>query len=627
MEKVTVIITVLNEESTILELLKSLEKQSLLPTEVIVVDGGSTDGTLEYIQRFAERHSHVRLLSRPGLGQSAAMNLGISMATGDVLGILNDDDYYGLGVLKRVSELFKHLPNPSFVAADCNIWLKGGVLLRVDRPTRLGITDLLQGPQVYPFPCNPSSYFYHRSLHEFIGLYDETDDYTMDVEFIFRAARAAHCVYVEETWGNFRFFPGTKTYEDIQQHRCGIRVAEKIHKHERILPWHLRTVTVIKRFMLRVQRIARRFMHHYLGVAWLPPFVKGVQLPRCVRRRVRQFSIARGLVVPSSPMQIQTNPSMQRWHESRMSVQGVREAAEIPEHVLSASMPGKPSICLIALYIGQWPQWMSFFYETCRYNPTIHWLLVGSEPLPSGAPWNIQYLSLDLPAFNRLASERLGLQVEVHPQFLRKFCDFKCTYGRLFEECLSPYTFWGHCDLDVVFGDIRYFLTREILDKYDVISSYGLRLNGPFTIYRKTPELLRFYEKNDMHAVVFSDTWKPYSFDEYYLTQTVQELAARGELRLRLDDTFQRHDRHGGLHYWYEGNLLDACSRKPALLFHFAQWKKQWTNQAFSFDALGPKAFVILREGLFQFQRDWSDSLKDDYNKALINMRLGYMPH
>jgi len=640
--RISIVTPVLNGADYLASCMRNVAEQEYDDVEHIIVDGGSTDGTLDIVKQFAESHHHVKLLSRPGMRQSAAMNLGISVATGTILGILNDDDYYEPGVLKRVGKLFANLPAPSFVSADCNIWLKAGELLRVDHPAHLGITNLLQGPPENPFPCNPSSYFYHRILHDRIGLYDEEEDYVMDLDFILRAVRAAHLVYVEETWGNFRFIPGTKTFDDIELGRCLPRVKACIQQCEQSLPLHFRALTITKRLLLKIHRAIKRLKIPYplvsvrfdirwvpfMNVWWLPPFVRKAQLPKCIRTSIRRFHIAKGSIIPSAILSMKggrvhhefsIKDDVQRLATNSDALLGTSEE-ECPMTILSET-----PICLVAMnIIGPWPPWMAFFYETCRYNSTVHWLLVGSEPLPPGMPQNIRYIPMDLRTFNHRASERLGLRVKVQPRFPQKLCDYKCVYGKIFEEYLTPYQFWGHCDLDVVFGNIRSFLTREILDECDVISSFGQRLNGPFTIYRNTPEILRVYEKNPIHRVVFTDARNHYCFDEYHLTQTLREIAAKGELRLRFDDALQRHNRHGGLHYWEEGCLWEACSRKQALLFHFAQWKKKWTHLAFSFDVQGPRAFVILREGLFQLQHDWSSSLEDDYAKAMADIQRGH---
>jgi glycosyltransferase involved in cell wall biosynthesis len=102
--KISVITAVLNGERTIRDCMKSVQKQTC-PAEHIIVDGGSTDGTLEIVRVCAEKTD--RLVSRLDCGIYDAMNKGISLATGDVVGILNADDFYpNADVLVKVARIF-----------------------------------------------------------------------------------------------------------------------------------------------------------------------------------------------------------------------------------------------------------------------------------------------------------------------------------------------------------------------------------------------------------------------------------------------------------------------------------------------------------------------------------------
>jgi glycosyltransferase involved in cell wall biosynthesis len=177
--------------------------------EHIIVDGGSTDGTVDMIKAYASRYSHIRWLSEKDRGQSDAMNKGIRMAEYPIISFLNVDDYYEPGVFNRVLLLFEGVPHPALVVGHCNIRRHDGSLIRVSQPHHLNLIDLLvlRGE----FPQNPSSYFYHKSLHEVIGYYNEKEHFNLDVEFIYNAVQRARIILVDEVWGNFRMTEGSKT--------------------------------------------------------------------------------------------------------------------------------------------------------------------------------------------------------------------------------------------------------------------------------------------------------------------------------------------------------------------------------------------------------------------------------
>jgi hypothetical protein len=141
------------------------------------------------------------------------MNKGTQLAKGEIIGFLNSDDFYEPDTLNRIMEIFKYLPEPSLLVGNCNVWNEKGKLLYINKPSKLHLKEILSGN---PFPVNPSSYFYHKSLHSTIGDYETLEEYAMDVDFLLRAVQVAHIMYVDEVWGNFLFVKGTKTYEDMQ---------------------------------------------------------------------------------------------------------------------------------------------------------------------------------------------------------------------------------------------------------------------------------------------------------------------------------------------------------------------------------------------------------------------------
>ena len=74
--------------------------------EHIIVDGGSTDGTVEIINRYAAEYDHIRWVSEKDKGQSDAMNKGFEMSSGEIIGYLNADDYFNPGAFEAVLPYF-----------------------------------------------------------------------------------------------------------------------------------------------------------------------------------------------------------------------------------------------------------------------------------------------------------------------------------------------------------------------------------------------------------------------------------------------------------------------------------------------------------------------------------------
>lgn len=103
MTKITIITVTCNAAATIADCLQSVASQSH-PVEHIIIDGASTDSTLDIVRRISPS---ARILSEPDRGIYDAMNKGLALATGDVIGILNADDFYAnSGVLAKVAAIF-----------------------------------------------------------------------------------------------------------------------------------------------------------------------------------------------------------------------------------------------------------------------------------------------------------------------------------------------------------------------------------------------------------------------------------------------------------------------------------------------------------------------------------------
>jgi glycosyltransferase involved in cell wall biosynthesis len=207
--KITVITPVFNGARYIEQCLKNVIAQNCDSVEHLIMDGLSTDGTPQLVQKFADNHPHIRLVSEKDLGQSDAMNKGIQLAQGSIIGFLNVDDYYEKGVLNRILEIFENLPEPSFVCGNLNIWNADGSLKHFNKPDKISLVELVSN--CFEWPYNPSAYFYHKSLHDKTGKYNIDNHLCMDYEFILEAARLIELKHFDELWGNFVMVENSKT--------------------------------------------------------------------------------------------------------------------------------------------------------------------------------------------------------------------------------------------------------------------------------------------------------------------------------------------------------------------------------------------------------------------------------
>jgi glycosyltransferase involved in cell wall biosynthesis len=209
----SIITPVLNGEKFISGCIESVAAQNLAGVEHIIVDGGSSDLTVDILRDKAKVYPHLRWISEPDHGQSDALNKGIDMARAEYIGILNADDFYEPGALRCVAAIMKNLSGPRLIVGACNILTIGDQIQHVNRPRVLKFENLVIDPGKWPFPYNPSAYFYPKAVHDVVGRYNIEEHFGMDFEFILAAVRAIEPLYVDAVLGNFRLIPGTKTFK------------------------------------------------------------------------------------------------------------------------------------------------------------------------------------------------------------------------------------------------------------------------------------------------------------------------------------------------------------------------------------------------------------------------------
>ena len=215
--KVSVITPTYNSSAFIENCIHNVASQGESVLEHIVVDGGSTDGTVDIIQSLQRKQPNLLLIPGPDEGQSDALNKGTAAAAAPIIGILNCDDTYQCNAVARAAKIFQTSPHLAFITGNCLII--EGDHRTMTKPKDLRLESLLLGPDLVRFPANPASYFYKKALHDSVGGYDVGDHYAMDFDFIIKCALRTQLHYVDEHWGNFDRHPGSKTFADPEAQR------------------------------------------------------------------------------------------------------------------------------------------------------------------------------------------------------------------------------------------------------------------------------------------------------------------------------------------------------------------------------------------------------------------------
>src|SRR5574344_2512884 len=99
---ITIITVCYNSEKTIERTIKSVVNQTYKNIEYIFIDGASSDKTLDIIKKYMKEYSFIKLISEKDNGIYDAMNKGISLSTGSIIGMINSDDYYELDAVESI---------------------------------------------------------------------------------------------------------------------------------------------------------------------------------------------------------------------------------------------------------------------------------------------------------------------------------------------------------------------------------------------------------------------------------------------------------------------------------------------------------------------------------------------
>lgn len=244
-------------------------------------------------------------------------------------------------------------------------------------------------------------------------------------------------------------------------------------------------------------------------------------------------------------------------------------------------------IALIITYFGSPPWYFKLFIHSCSYNQDIDFLLVTDFNLKEDLPDNIKIIKKTLNEVKALATRKLGFQVYLDHAY--KLCDFKPAYGYLFSDYLTDYDFWGHGDLDVIYGNIRSFLPYTVLSQHDIISVRKEYIAGFFTLFKNTDRINTLFKTSKDYKKVFQSP-NEYCFDEcnwrwlelmqgqtifqlkceiQSMTFVVKKLAFCNDLKAFFT-TIVVEGTPGDL-VWNRGNL--TFNGIPVLLYHLIQFK------------------------------------------------------
>lgn len=281
----------------------------------------------------------------------------------------------------------------------------------------------------------------------------------------------------------------------------------------------------------------------------------------------------------------------------------------------------KKPICLIICWYGELPYYYKLWERSCSYNKDIDFIIFTDQDYKSDYS-NIIFHKKNLSDINKLLKEKLGDFAFIEKPY--KFCDYRPAYGIIFEDYIKQYDYWGHCDMDQIFGDIKKFINKDILDK----NIEKINQNGHFTLYKNNYKINNlFKEKGAIYPYekVFSSK-DNFAFDEM---TGINKIVAKKNITTvnikKIADIDVRHKRYivnnhdnykKQIFYWENGKVYRSYIKDDKILvdeFMYIHFQKKKPLYMISNEE-DIKSFYINSDGFIEKNKKVSYKDFEKYN-------------
>lgn len=211
---VTIITPSFNQGNFIEMTIKSVKNQDYPEIEHLIMDGGSTDGTLEILKQYSGQYN-MRWISEPDSGQSDAVNKGFTLANGEIIGWLNSDDIFVFkDAVSTVVHEFLEKPEIQVLYGDCIVIDRNNCIKRVFKAPDWDYSLLLKGFSYIPQP----STFFQKEVIRSTAL-NRNLNFAMDIDLWLRLGREYPFHHINKIIAGDRFHPDAKRFckENIRQ--------------------------------------------------------------------------------------------------------------------------------------------------------------------------------------------------------------------------------------------------------------------------------------------------------------------------------------------------------------------------------------------------------------------------
>ncbi|MDP4266424.1 MAG: glycosyltransferase [Bacteroidota bacterium] len=268
--KISIVTPNYNYAKYIGETIQSIIDQGYNNFEQIIIDDGSTDNSIEVIQKFVDLYpDKIKLFTQTNKGQTPSINRGLKLTTGEIIGWINSDDTYCKNTFKLVAEKFEKNPKADIVFGDMNaVDLQGNFIYRRRHTSFNFLESCFAG---FNNTLTSNAVFWTRKTMEATDYLDESLKCNMDGEYYSRLTRNMNVVRINAPLANFRQQPYTKASEKNSNWREIVNKemlfeSKNVYSYLKISKYIPYEKSGIIRFFFRTKRIIKRFLslHYFL---------------------------------------------------------------------------------------------------------------------------------------------------------------------------------------------------------------------------------------------------------------------------------------------------------------------------------------------------------------------------
>jgi len=246
MTLVSIVTPSYNQAPFLEQTMLSVLEQDYPRIEYIVIDGGSTDDSVEIIKNYAKRLTYW--VSEKDSGQAEAINKGLLRAKGEILAWLNSDDYYMLNTVSVAVRCFEQNPDVVMVYGDMLAIDGDGNTINLLKYKQVSLEDLL----CFQIIGQPSVFF-RRSALEKAGMLEPTFHFLLDHQLWIRLVQQGRILHIPQIWSAARYHPGAKNRA---------RAAEFGREAFRLLSW-AKSQPELSEILSKVKRRSLASAHRY----------------------------------------------------------------------------------------------------------------------------------------------------------------------------------------------------------------------------------------------------------------------------------------------------------------------------------------------------------------------------